>query len=73
MVLAFMFDAPGRIRFSQSPTGGGELNPAWDFQYIIPDVKIGREYSFRARMIYKKFMGKKDIEKEYFTWKESFN
>jgi len=73
LVLAFMFDTPGKIRFSQSPTGGGEFNPAWDFQYIIPDIKVGREYSFRARMIYKKFKGKENIEEEYRKWKFSLN
>jgi len=30
MVLAYMFKPDRGIRFSQSPTGGGELNPAWD-------------------------------------------
>ena len=70
MVLAFLFDE-GRevIRFSQSPNGGGKLNPAWDFQYLIPSPKEGKRYSFKARIIYKPFISENDISEEYRSWK----
>lgn len=71
MVLAFLFESEGVIRFSQSPTGGGQDSPAWDFQYIIPSPKYGKKYSFRARMVYKPFINEIDIKSEYEKWKGS--
>ncbi len=68
MVLAYMFHPGEGIRFSQSPTGGGDLNPAWDFQFIVPDFKLGQEYSFKARIIYKEFAGGNDIMEEFGAW-----
>lgn len=69
MVLAFLFDGDDVIRFSQSPTGGGELNPAWDFQYLIPSPDTEKKYSFRVRMVYKPFVSGNDILEEYRRWK----
>lgn len=69
MVSAFMFDTPEVIRFSQSPTGGGPANPAWDFQFIMPNLKQKKEYSFRARIVYKPFVDNEDILTEYKQWK----
>ena len=68
MVLAYFFDAKEIIRFSQSPTGGGEFNPAWDFQYIVPSPETGKKYSFKVRMIYKPFISEEDISNEYKKW-----
>jgi len=68
MVLAYFFDAQEIIRFSQSPTGGGDLNPAWDFQYIIPATETGKTYSFKVRVVYKPFVSEEDISKEYKKW-----
>jgi hypothetical protein len=70
MVFAYLFSEPqeGIIRFSQSPTGGGLDNPAWDFQYIIPDFKVGKKYSFDARLVYKEWKGAEDIMTEFNSW-----
>ncbi len=68
MVFAYLFESNEIIRFSQSPTGGGETNPAWDFQYIIPDPKPNKEYSFKVRLIYKPFQSAEDLESEYESW-----
>lgn len=68
MVLAFLFDSKEVIRFSQSPTGGGEQNPAWDFQYLVPSPNAGKKYSFKVRMIYKPFVSENDIAEEYKKW-----
>jgi hypothetical protein len=72
MVFAYFFTCSREqyIRFAQSPTGGGRGNPAWDFQFIIPEPEIGKEYSFLSRLVYKKFVGREDIRNEYFKWKE---
>ena len=71
MVLAFLFDSKEIIRFSQSPTGGGELNPAWDFQYLVPSPRTGKKYSFKARIVYKPFVNEMDILSEYERWVET--
>jgi len=69
MVLAFMFNPGEGIRFSQSPTGGGEKNPAWDFQFIVPDFEVGKEYSFQSRVMYKEFEGPDEVLAEFNLWK----
>ncbi len=69
MVFAIMFDRSEGIRFSQSPTGGGAPNPAWDFHLLIPDPEIGKKYSFKSRMVYKLFVSTEDIREEYRSWK----
>ncbi|NND07041.1 MAG: hypothetical protein HKN87_11735 [Saprospiraceae bacterium] len=69
MVLAYFFDATQIIRFSQSPTGGGSGNPAWDFQFMIPNFISDKAYSFKARLVYKPFKDVQDIDSEYLHWK----
>lgn len=72
MVFAYLFSDPqeGIIRFSQSPTGGGQGNPAWDFQFIIPDFEVGKAYSYNARLVYKEWKSAEDIMTEYTSWKD---
>ncbi len=69
MLILLMFDQAGPIRFSHSPSSGGpvnpESNPAWDFQYLIQDYRVGNEYGFRARLVYKPFVDETDILREY--------
>ena len=72
MVFAYLFSTQDNqtIRFSQSPTGGGGPNPAWDFQFIIPDYEVGKEYSYKCRLIYKEFISPEDISEEFKQWQE---
>ena len=73
MVVILVFDTPQWLRFFCSPTGGGDslipghTCPAWDFEWVIPgsDYAIGKDYSFRMRLIYKQFISDDDVVEEY--------
>jgi hypothetical protein len=55
MAFAQIFRAQDVIRFSQSPSGGGTGNPAWDFQYLISEPKVGQRYEIAMRALYAAF------------------
>ena len=68
-VLIYLYEAGegARIRFSQSPSGGGttaagdDTNPAWDVQLIVPDPEVGKAYGMKARLIVKPWEGREDV------------
>lgn len=45
--------------------------PAWDYQYVVRNLEDGREYGFRARMIWKRFVSAEDCESEWATWRSA--
>lgn len=70
-VYIIMFKKPdegGGIRFAQSPTGGIEHSPAWDFILYKRNYKIGEKFNFSGRLVYKRFIDKEDIIKTYENW-----
>lgn len=43
--------------------------PAWDFQYVVRGMKEDREYGFRARLVWKRWVSEEDCLAEYSRWK----
>ena len=42
--------------------------PAWDFQYVIHRVDPGRDYGFKGRIVWKRFVSREDCLAEYEEW-----
>ena len=63
MAFVQVFRPADRIRLSQSPSGGGAGNPAWDFQYLIPDYEVGQRYQMVMRALYLPYESPDQIER----------
>ena len=63
MAFVQMFRPQDGIRLTQSPSGGGQGNPAWDFQFLIDDYKVGECYQLVMRAMYVPFESPEQIER----------
>jgi len=62
MAFVQMFRPGDLVRFTQSPSGGGKGNPAWDFQFTIPDYELDKVYRMVMRASYLPFRSAEQIE-----------
>jgi hypothetical protein len=74
MVFLLMFDKmhteEAEIRFSLFKFKLNRVpRPAWNFQYVIHKIQLGQEYSFKARLVWKKFVCPEDCLYEHETWR----
>ena len=66
-----MFNRSKEIRFTHSPSGGGynqkrtTSNPAWDFQFLVPEYEVLQQYGYRARIALRKRCSRLEILTEY--------
>ncbi|HEY0552595.1 MAG TPA: hypothetical protein VGF13_23550 [Verrucomicrobiae bacterium] len=67
-VMMFERSAGGEVRFAQSPSGGGNGIPAWDFFWLQRDYAVGREFCFRTRAVYRRFTNLDDVITLYEQW-----
>ncbi len=72
MLLAFLFQPSENleIRPAFNGQGGGVGVPAWDYQAVVPNPRVGRRYSFKVRVVYKPFEALDEALDLHRQWKD---
>lgn len=63
MAFVQMFRPADQVRLTQSPSGGGNGNPAWDFQFYASNYQPDRVYRFVMRAAYLPYQSPTQIER----------
>lgn len=64
MAYAQIFERDAQVHFAQSPSGGGDGNSAWDFQWFIPNAETNQSYGFKMQLLYLPFTSKQAMAKK---------
>lgn len=65
-VFIMMFRDPKTVEFAYSPSGTARIGePAWDYGFVLNNYEINKPYHFEARLCYKRFVSRWDIEHEF--------
>ncbi len=73
MAFVQMFRERDRIWLAQSPSGGGPTNPAWDFQWFVPDPQLGQAYGFVMRAAFQPFESREQVERVTRSHRQALN
>lgn len=68
-VYVVMFRTRELLRFAMSPSGGGQGNPAWDFQMLVSGVVPDQEYRIEARCVVDRWQGQEWVEQQVEAWR----
>ena len=69
MVFALMFDQSDDVRLTHSPTGGGGgVNPAWDFQWVLRRPQVDRGAPPARPRALQAVGERRDVLREYERW-----
>ena len=77
MALMLMFESPSGVVISHGVGGGGfvedrsDRNPAWDFFLYVKDPAERPEGQWNGRLVYKRFVGRDDVLREYQDFQRS--
>lgn len=72
-----MFDRSEGIRFTHSPSGGGvdanlkTTHPAWDFQFLIQQPEVARDYGFKVRTALRPRCSREEVLSEFERWRKT--
>jgi hypothetical protein len=64
VALVQMFRPVDAIRLTQSPSGGGQGNPAWDFQFYIDNYQVGQRYQMVMRAMLLKYESPEQVDRD---------
>ena len=79
LVYIMMFDQTAPIRFAMwnfiknAERKPDTHSPAWDWQYVIRDPKMGQTYGYRARVVIKPWVNRDDVVQEYRSWRKGLD